>query len=152
MNKLLMEENDRLQKQVSQLVYENSFFRQQTQNVIKPYYILSSSHTNQNGDSYSYVLQSFPHRRRLPRRTRAVSRWWRAVSGTWRRSIHQGMLALQGEWIVNCETEKKSLVFHISCWILCFIFVIVLMEYYYSRALRWLCLYSADFCPLQRRL
>ncbi|XAR70843.1 hypothetical protein NMG60_11027874 [Bertholletia excelsa] len=32
MNKLLMEENDRLQKQVSQLVYENSFFRQQTQN------------------------------------------------------------------------------------------------------------------------
>ncbi|GMN39992.1 hypothetical protein TIFTF001_009215 [Ficus carica] len=32
MNKLLMEENDRLQKQVSQLVYENTFFRQQTQN------------------------------------------------------------------------------------------------------------------------
>ncbi|XP_061950464.1 homeobox-leucine zipper protein ATHB-8-like isoform X1 [Populus nigra] len=32
MNKLLMEENDRLQKQVSQLVYENSYFRQQTQN------------------------------------------------------------------------------------------------------------------------
>lgn len=37
MNKLLMEENDRLQKQVSQLVYENSYFRQQTQNVsVKP--------------------------------------------------------------------------------------------------------------------
>uniref|UniRef100_A0A6N2NK25 Homeobox domain-containing protein n=1 Tax=Salix viminalis TaxID=40686 RepID=A0A6N2NK25_SALVM len=32
MNKLLMEENDRLQKQVSQLVYENSYFRQQPQN------------------------------------------------------------------------------------------------------------------------
>ncbi|KDP34161.1 hypothetical protein JCGZ_07732 [Jatropha curcas] len=32
MNKLLMEENDRLQKQVSELVYENSYFRQQTQN------------------------------------------------------------------------------------------------------------------------
>ncbi|KAJ7965931.1 Homeobox-leucine zipper protein like [Quillaja saponaria] len=32
MNKLLMEENDRLQKQVSQLVCENSIFRQQTQN------------------------------------------------------------------------------------------------------------------------
>ncbi|XP_051137577.1 homeobox-leucine zipper protein ATHB-8-like isoform X1 [Andrographis paniculata] len=32
MNKLLMEENDRLQKQVSQLVYENSYFRQHTQN------------------------------------------------------------------------------------------------------------------------
>ncbi|XP_058115057.1 homeobox-leucine zipper protein ATHB-15-like [Magnolia sinica] len=32
MNKLLMEENDRLQKQVSQLVYENGYFRQQNQN------------------------------------------------------------------------------------------------------------------------
>lgn len=32
MNKLLMEENERLQKQVSQLVYDNSYFRQQTQN------------------------------------------------------------------------------------------------------------------------
>ena len=30
-----MEENDRLQKQVSQLVYENGYFRQQTQNVKK---------------------------------------------------------------------------------------------------------------------
>lgn len=32
MNKLLMEENDRLQKQVSQLVYENTCMRQQLQN------------------------------------------------------------------------------------------------------------------------
>ncbi|XP_042021292.1 homeobox-leucine zipper protein ATHB-15-like isoform X1 [Salvia splendens] len=32
MNKLLMEENDRLQKQVSHLVYENSYFRQHTPN------------------------------------------------------------------------------------------------------------------------
>ncbi|XP_076881219.1 homeobox-leucine zipper protein ATHB-15-like [Bidens hawaiensis] len=32
MNKLLMEENDRLQKQVSQLVYDNGCFRQHTQN------------------------------------------------------------------------------------------------------------------------
>ncbi|KAL5977387.1 Homeobox-leucine zipper protein hox32 [Asimina triloba] len=31
MNKLLMEENDRLQKQVSQLVYENGYMRQQLQ-------------------------------------------------------------------------------------------------------------------------
>ncbi|KAL9251845.1 Homeobox-leucine zipper protein ATHB-15-like protein [Drosera capensis] len=31
MNKLLMEENDRLQKQVSQLVYENGYYRQHTQ-------------------------------------------------------------------------------------------------------------------------
>ncbi|KVH97997.1 Homeodomain-containing protein [Cynara cardunculus var. scolymus] len=32
MNKLLMEENNRLQKQVSHLVYENGYFRQHTQN------------------------------------------------------------------------------------------------------------------------
>ncbi|XP_034595905.1 homeobox-leucine zipper protein HOX29 isoform X1 [Setaria viridis] len=36
MNKLLMEENDRLQKQVSQLVYENGYYRQQTQSVRAP--------------------------------------------------------------------------------------------------------------------
>lgn len=33
MNKLLMEENDRLQKQVSHLVYDNGYFRQHTQTV-----------------------------------------------------------------------------------------------------------------------
>lgn len=33
MNKLLMEENDRLQKQVSQLVYENGYMRQQLHTV-----------------------------------------------------------------------------------------------------------------------
>ena len=33
MNKLLMEENDRLQNQVSRLVHENAFMRQQLQNV-----------------------------------------------------------------------------------------------------------------------
>jgi len=33
MNKLLMEENDRLQKQVTQLVYENGYYRQKTQSV-----------------------------------------------------------------------------------------------------------------------
>lgn len=36
MNKLLMEENDRLQKQVSQLVYDNGYMRQQLQNVSPP--------------------------------------------------------------------------------------------------------------------
>ncbi|XP_050232320.1 homeobox-leucine zipper protein ATHB-15 isoform X2 [Mercurialis annua] len=36
MNKLLMEENDRLQKQVSHLVYENGYFRQHTQNTTLP--------------------------------------------------------------------------------------------------------------------
>jgi len=44
MNKLLMEENERLQKQVSQLVHENAYMKQQLQNVSlgfvndKPYY------------------------------------------------------------------------------------------------------------------
>ncbi|KAG6527065.1 hypothetical protein ZIOFF_009158 [Zingiber officinale] len=33
MNKLLMEENDRLQKQVSELVYQNGHMHQQVQNV-----------------------------------------------------------------------------------------------------------------------
>ena len=33
MNKLLMEENDRLQKQVSQLVCENGYMRQQLHSV-----------------------------------------------------------------------------------------------------------------------
>ena len=33
MNKLLMEENDRLQKQVSQLVYDNGFMKQQIHTV-----------------------------------------------------------------------------------------------------------------------
>jgi homeobox-leucine zipper protein len=32
MNKLLMEENERLQKQVSQLVHENAYMKQQLQN------------------------------------------------------------------------------------------------------------------------
>lgn len=36
MNKLLMEENDRLQKQVSHLVYENGYMRQQLHSVSKP--------------------------------------------------------------------------------------------------------------------
>ncbi|KAK8926278.1 Homeobox-leucine zipper protein HOX32 [Platanthera zijinensis] len=33
MNELLMEENDRLQKQVSHLVYENGYVRQQVHNI-----------------------------------------------------------------------------------------------------------------------
>ena len=33
MNKLLMEENERLQKQVTQLVHENAYMRQQLRNV-----------------------------------------------------------------------------------------------------------------------
>ncbi|EEF45855.1 DNA binding protein, putative [Ricinus communis] len=47
MNKLLMEENDRLQKQVSQLVYENSYFRQQTQNATN----LATTDTNTSCES-----------------------------------------------------------------------------------------------------
>jgi len=42
MNKLLMEENDRLQKQVSHLVYENSYFRQHPQNVDRLIYLIHS--------------------------------------------------------------------------------------------------------------
>ena len=54
MNKLLMEENDRLQKQVSQLVYENSFFRQQSQNVnLLSAYLISCG--------FSPILGSFLH-------------------------------------------------------------------------------------------
>jgi hypothetical protein len=34
MNKLLMEENERLQRQVSQLLHENAYMKQQLQNVI----------------------------------------------------------------------------------------------------------------------
>lgn len=36
MNKLLMEENDRIQKQVSHLVYENGYMRQQLHIVGSP--------------------------------------------------------------------------------------------------------------------
>lgn len=42
MNKLLMEENDRLQKQVSQLVYENGYMRQQL--TVSCYYKCSLSY------------------------------------------------------------------------------------------------------------
>lgn len=45
-----MEENDRLQKQVSQLVYENSYFRQHTQNVMKIFSFLPKF------DLYSYIF------------------------------------------------------------------------------------------------
>lgn len=50
MNKLLMEENDRLQKQVSQLVYENSYFRLQTQKV--------ASFSENKCESFEYTLIS----------------------------------------------------------------------------------------------
>lgn len=50
MNKLLMEENDRLQKQVSHLVYENGFMKQQLHSVIpstfsNPLFQLLALHT-----------------------------------------------------------------------------------------------------------
>lgn len=41
MNKLLMEENDRLQKQVSHLVYENGFMKQQIHTVSLPSFSFS---------------------------------------------------------------------------------------------------------------
>ncbi|PSS28967.1 Homeobox-leucine zipper protein [Actinidia chinensis var. chinensis] len=56
MNKLLMEENDRLQKQVSQLVYENGYMRQQLHNV-------SSATTDTSCES---VVMSGQHQQQNP--------------------------------------------------------------------------------------
>ena len=44
MNKLLMEENERLQKQVSQLVRENAYMKQQLQNVSIRFLVLHTIH------------------------------------------------------------------------------------------------------------
>ncbi|WOK93857.1 hypothetical protein Cni_G02558 [Canna indica] len=52
MNKLLMEENDRLQKQVSQLVYENGYFRKQTQNAALPTTNTSCESVVTNGQNH----------------------------------------------------------------------------------------------------
>lgn len=40
MNKLLMEENDRLQKQVSHLVYENGYMKQQLHTVCPSIFLI----------------------------------------------------------------------------------------------------------------
>lgn len=55
MNKLLMEENDRLQKQVSQLVYENGYMRQQI-NTVSCYYNNSLHYTFHYFYHISYVI------------------------------------------------------------------------------------------------
>ena len=47
MNKLLMEENDRLQKQVTQLVHENAKVRQQLQNVSLHFLAVHTMHDTQ---------------------------------------------------------------------------------------------------------
>ena len=47
MNKLLMEENERLQKQVSQLVRENAYMKQQLQNVSIRFLVLHTIHDTQ---------------------------------------------------------------------------------------------------------
>jgi hypothetical protein len=60
MNKLLMEENDRLQKQVSHLVYENGYFRQHTQNVCFFAYCLFTKFQDQLFISL-FSLYSFPN-------------------------------------------------------------------------------------------
>ncbi|XP_022716449.1 homeobox-leucine zipper protein ATHB-14-like [Durio zibethinus] len=54
MNKLLMEENDRLQKQVSHLVYENGYMRQQVQ---------TASVTTTDNNSCESVVMSGQHQR-----------------------------------------------------------------------------------------
>lgn len=53
MNKLLMEENDRLQKQVSHLVYENGYMRQQLHTVRLFFFFLFFFH------GYKYNVWSF---------------------------------------------------------------------------------------------
>ncbi|KAJ1426218.1 START-like domain superfamily [Sesbania bispinosa] len=57
MNKLLMEENDRLQKQVSQLVYENGYMKQQVQT--------ASATTTDN--SCESVVMSGQHQQPIPK-------------------------------------------------------------------------------------
>ena len=47
MNKLLMEENERLQKQVSHLVRENAYIKQQLQNVSLHFLVLHTIHDRQ---------------------------------------------------------------------------------------------------------
>ncbi|KAK8942390.1 Homeobox-leucine zipper protein HOX32 [Platanthera zijinensis] len=57
MNKLLMEENDRLQKQVSQLVYENGYMRQQ---------VHTTSVTTTDTSCESVVTSGQHHQRQKP--------------------------------------------------------------------------------------
>ncbi|XP_023518237.1 homeobox-leucine zipper protein ATHB-14 [Cucurbita pepo subsp. pepo] len=57
MNKLLMEENDRLQKQVSHLVYENGFMRQQ---------LHSTSGTTTDNSCESVVMSGQPQQQQNP--------------------------------------------------------------------------------------
>lgn len=64
MNKLLMEENDRLQKQVSQLVYENGYMRHQLQSV-----------------SFLSLTPSCFYFERLP--ARLISSTWRMLLVLW---------------------------------------------------------------------
>lgn len=56
MNKLLMEENDRLQKQVSHLVYNNGYMRQKLNTVSSPFLTLGFSLSLRLGDIFSLVF------------------------------------------------------------------------------------------------
>lgn len=60
MNKLLMEENDRLQKQVSHLVYENGYMKQQIHTVsfsLSPFMALLLLSIGLLEKNYSLVLE-----------------------------------------------------------------------------------------------
>jgi hypothetical protein len=61
MNKLLMEENERLQKQVSQLVHENAYMKQQLQNVILHLVFFIANHTRRRivSDHAHLVFSAF---------------------------------------------------------------------------------------------
>ncbi|KAK8608434.1 hypothetical protein V6N13_023858 [Hibiscus sabdariffa] len=66
MNKLLMEENDRLQKQVSQLVFENGYFRQHTQNATLASKDPSCESVVTSGQHHHHVTPQHPPRDASP--------------------------------------------------------------------------------------
>ncbi|XP_039033653.1 homeobox-leucine zipper protein ATHB-15-like [Hibiscus syriacus] len=66
MNKLLMEENDRLQKQVSQLVSENGYFRQHTQNATPASKDPSCESVVTSGQQHHHVTPQHPPRDARP--------------------------------------------------------------------------------------
>jgi hypothetical protein len=94
-----MEENDRLQKQASQLVYENGYYRQQTQSVSRLITPSSSRTAKPNAvNSSDDVVVGECFRRAWRRRTRAATRWSPAATGTWlrRRRFNHATRALLG--------------------------------------------------------
>ena len=128
MNKLLMEENDRLQKQVTQLVYENGYYRQQTQSVrvslshrliaplplshllSLPLLCLCSSHCRVRGRCCC--------RRGWRPRTRAASRSSPVATRTWPRRRHKPSRATQallGTYAILLLASQPVLLLPLFC-------------------------------------